>query len=90
VMKGLVLALLLLCVHFALAKFPNTFPYRDECMGVDEPVCRDRPEKGKCSFFKDQYPWCFDRNFAALQPEKRATVGISTLFFTFSAGVHLS
>lgn len=100
-MKGLLTAIIwwsmLELLFFSLssyrtaeAKFPNTFPYRDECMGVDEPVCRDRPEKGKCKFFKDQYPWCFDRNYAAIQPNQKASVGASTLFFTFLSGVHLS
>jgi len=74
-----------------LARFPpNAVPFRDECMGIDLANCRDRADRGKCSFFQDQYPWCFDRNFAALQPKRKARVGISTLFFTFSSGVHLS
>lgn len=71
-------------------EYPNTFPYYDTCMGIDQSSCYPRADKGTCNFYTDQYPWCFDKNFANIQPQIKATVGASTLFFTFSSGVHLS
>ena len=74
------------------AKFPpnSGAPYYDTCRGVDELVCTPSQQNGQCAWFTDQYPWCFSAPYARLQPQKQARVGLSTMFFTFHAGVHLS
>ena len=83
--------LLLAFLSITIAKFPNTFPYRDECYGLAREICRPMEDKGNCKFHRDQYPECFDRDYANLrQKRKEVSVGAASLYFTFSAGVHLS
>ena len=87
---NLVITMVLLSAHSVFADYPDSFPFYDTCMGLDGTSCNPRSDKGNCAFFRDQYPWCFDKSFADIQPQTKAIVGASTLFFTFSSGVHLS
>jgi len=57
------------------AKFPNVYPYIDQCSGVDVTSCNTDTKDGQCQWFTDQYPWCFDRRYATLQVRLRNPAG---------------
>jgi hypothetical protein len=74
---------------------PQNPPFVDECMGIDETVCNLASDKGQCIWsarlpWGEQYPWCFSKPYALTKPKRQVKVGISTKFFIFNAGVHLS
>ena len=66
------LALLLACPCWG--KYPNVYPYIDQCSGVDVSNCNTDTKDGQCQWFTDQYPWCFDRRYATLQVSPRRTL----------------
>jgi hypothetical protein len=81
------ITILIITATTTQALYPDTKPYMDSCVGTVPQRCGKKPQ---CTWSVAQYPECFESLFLAQVPSHVADTSLTTRFFEFSYGVHLS